>query len=52
MLIGLVPQECGGEWVKRSSRNWKKAGRMRWKWRKKRMRREKRERKRQRGIIV
>jgi large subunit ribosomal protein L41e len=27
--------------MKRSSRDWKKRGRMRWKWRKKRMRRMK-----------
>ncbi|TLZ65060.1 MAG: hypothetical protein E6K13_00440 [Methanobacteriota archaeon] len=31
--------------MKRSSRAWKKRGKMRWKWRKKRMRRRKREQK-------
>src|SRR5881296_3303661 len=34
-----------GHPVKRSSRAWKKRGKMRWKWRKKRMRRRKREQK-------
>jgi len=34
-----------GDPVKRSSRAWKKRGKMRWKWRKKRMRRRKREQK-------
>jgi large subunit ribosomal protein L41e len=31
--------------MKRSSRAWKKRGKLRWKWRKKRMRRRKREQK-------
>jgi large subunit ribosomal protein L41e len=31
-----------GRALKRSSRVWKKRGKMRWKWRKKRMRRRKR----------
>jgi large subunit ribosomal protein L41e len=34
-----------GEILKRSSRDWKKRGNMRWKWRKKRIRRLKRARK-------
>lgn len=34
-----------GNSMKRSSRAWKKRGKMRWKWRKKRMRRRKREQK-------
>ena len=34
-----------GNPMKRSSRAWKKRGKMRWKWRKKRMRRRKREQK-------
>ncbi|HYS73525.1 MAG TPA: hypothetical protein VEO96_06055 [Thermoplasmata archaeon] len=34
-----------GKRMKRSSRAWKKRGKMRWKWRKKRMRRRKREQK-------
>ena len=34
----------GNSKMKRSSRVWKKRGKMRWKWRKKRMRREKRSR--------
>src|SRR6266508_2432329 len=40
--------------MKRSSRAWKKRGKMRWKWRKKRMRRRKREQKRSslRGEVV
>src|SRR2546428_13783298 len=41
-----------GDPVKRSSRVWKKRGKMRWKWRKKRMRRRKREQKmRQRRAV-
>jgi large subunit ribosomal protein L41e len=35
--------------IKRSSRRWKKKGRMRWKWYKKRLRRLKRERRRARS---
>jgi len=34
--------------MKRSSRAWKKRGKMRWKWRKKRMRREMRARRQRR----
>ena len=34
-----------GDPMKRSSRAWKKRGKMRWKWRKKRMSRRKREQK-------
>ncbi|SIM49009.1 50S ribosomal protein L41e [Cuniculiplasma divulgatum] len=33
-----------GEILKRSSRDWKKRGNMRWKWKKKRIRRLKRQR--------
>ena len=42
--VARIFRESGNR-MKRSSRAWKKRGKMRWKWRKKRMRRRKREQK-------